>query len=528
MGFREVTMLEIRELLRRYLLGEPKKRIATSVGCDPKTVRRYIAEAAKRGLCVGQDSNVITDELIAAVSAAVRPAPERDFGESWLRCVEQQAFIAKKLAERVRLSKVRRLLARQGVLVPYTTLHRFAADVLGFGRAAVTLPVLDGEPGKELQVDTGWVLTLAPDVKGRRRRLRAFIFTPHLSRYRFVYPIERETTVSAIEACEAAWEFYGGVFHVLVPDNTKAIVEIPDPLSPKLIRAFVEYSQSRGFVIDTARVRHAKDKARVERSVRDVRDDCFGGESLSTLAQGREHAERWCRSEYGMRKHTTTQRLPREHFDHEEKLRLLAAPSDPYDVPHWCEPKVGRDHFAAVAKSLYTLPTQFIGKRLIARADKSLVRFYDHAVLVKTHPRVEPGKRSIDPSDFPPERTPYAMRDVAFLTRTAYEHGPAVGRFAEALFKSPLPWTRMRAVRMLFGLARKFGDQRLNATCDLALAADMTDVHRLERMLKRAAEPTTAPAPTARVIPIGRYLRPPQQYSLALASRPRVPQQGDE
>lgn len=527
MGFREVTMLEIKELLRRHLAGEPKKRIAGNVGCDPKTVRRYIAEAENRGLRVGQDVTALTDELIAAVTAAVSPPPERDFGEAWQRCVEQQAFITKKLEERVRLSKVRRLLSRQGVLVPYSTLHRFAADVLGFGRAAVTLPVLDGEPGKELQVDTGWVLTLMPDITGRRRRLRAFIFTPHLSRYRFVYPIERETTESAIEACEAAWEFYGGVFHVLVPDNTKAIVKIADPVTPKLVQAFVEYSQSRGFVVDTARVRHAKDKARVERSVRDVRDDCFGGESISTVPQGREHAERWCRSEYGMRKHSTTQRLPREHFESEEKPRLLAAPTEPYDVPHWCEPKVGRDHFAVVAKSLYTLPTRFIGKRLIARADKSLVRFYDRSVLIKTHARVEPGKRSIDPSDFPPERTPYAMRDVAFLTRTAHEHGAAVGRFAEALFKSPLPWTSMRAVRMLFGLARKFGDERLNTTCELALAADMTDVHRLERMLKRAAEPPPDPTPSARVIPIGRYLRPPAQYALPLASRGRD-QQGDE
>jgi hypothetical protein len=50
----------------------------------------------------------------------------------------------------VRLSKVRRLLQRQGVTVPYSTLHRFASSELGFGRAQVTLPVIDGEPGEEL------------------------------------------------------------------------------------------------------------------------------------------------------------------------------------------------------------------------------------------------------------------------------------------------------------------------------------------------------------------------------------------
>ena len=54
-------------------------------------------------------------------------------------------------------------------------------------------------------------------------------FTPGVSRYRFVYPCFLETTASAIEACEAAWEFYRGVFRTLIPDNTKAIVNKADP-----------------------------------------------------------------------------------------------------------------------------------------------------------------------------------------------------------------------------------------------------------------------------------------------------------
>jgi hypothetical protein len=81
----------------------------------------------------------------------------------------------------------------------------------------VTVPVADGEPGQELQLDTGWMTYLEADEHGRRRRFKAFIFTPNVSRYRFVYPVGRERTEDAIEACEAAWEFYGRVFHVLRP-----------------------------------------------------------------------------------------------------------------------------------------------------------------------------------------------------------------------------------------------------------------------------------------------------------------------
>jgi len=45
------------------------------------------------------------------------------------------------------------------------------------------------------------------------------------------------------------------VFATVIPDNMKAIVERSDPLEPRLNQAFVEYAQSRGFVIDPARVR---------------------------------------------------------------------------------------------------------------------------------------------------------------------------------------------------------------------------------------------------------------------------------
>jgi hypothetical protein len=214
--------------------------------------------------------------------------------------------------------------------------------------------------------------------------------------------------------------------------------------------------------------------------------------------------------------------MPKEHFETAEKPCLLTAPSAIYDVPVWAEPKVARDHFAQVARSLYSLPTHLIGRTLTARADSMLVRFYDGLELVKTHPRKRPGEKSIDPTDFPAHKTPYAMRDGDFLARQAAEHGEAVGRYALRLLEGPLPWTRLRRVRALLSLCRKYGATRVEETSRLALAADMVDVERLERMLKLAhAPPATAPEPAAQVIPLSRYLRPPGQYALSPASRGR-------
>ena len=113
---------------------------------------------------------------------------------------------------------------------------------------------------------------------------------------------------------------------VLVTDNTKAIVHKADPYHPTLNTTFLEYAQARGFHIDTTRVRRPRDKGRVEKSVRDSQDDCFGGESLPTLFDAVAHAERYCKNECGMRRHSTTQRLPHVHFTASEKPCLLPAP----------------------------------------------------------------------------------------------------------------------------------------------------------------------------------------------------------
>jgi Phage integrase family len=44
--YREVTMIEVKEVLRLRGEGLPKKRIAAQLGLDPKTVRRYLRAAA--------------------------------------------------------------------------------------------------------------------------------------------------------------------------------------------------------------------------------------------------------------------------------------------------------------------------------------------------------------------------------------------------------------------------------------------------------------------------------------------------
>ncbi len=137
--------------------------------------------------------------------------------------------------------KIAELLTRRGVEVPARTVQRYIAEVLGRRRGrGPTVPVADGEPGDELQVDFGRMGFIADPVTGRNRVVHALIFTACFSRHCFVWLTHRQTTADVIAGCEAAWRFFGGVFRTLIPDNLSAVVDAADPLEPRFNQAFVE------------------------------------------------------------------------------------------------------------------------------------------------------------------------------------------------------------------------------------------------------------------------------------------------
>ena len=74
MGFREVSVVEVREVLRGWLEGVGLRKVAERAGVDRKTARRYVDAAVGAGLSREAGAEALNDELVGAVVAAVRPA----------------------------------------------------------------------------------------------------------------------------------------------------------------------------------------------------------------------------------------------------------------------------------------------------------------------------------------------------------------------------------------------------------------------------------------------------------------------
>ena len=83
MVFREVSVIEIREVLRAWLAGKSERAVAAQAGVDRKTGRRYVEAAVAAGLSRGGGEEQLTDELIGQVVSVVRPARPDGHGQGW-------------------------------------------------------------------------------------------------------------------------------------------------------------------------------------------------------------------------------------------------------------------------------------------------------------------------------------------------------------------------------------------------------------------------------------------------------------
>lgn len=526
MPYRELPMIDVKEVLRRWSAGQGDRRIGRETGIDRKTVARYTDAAERLGLKRGAE---LTDERVHGVAQCVQSRPITSPTEEWKEVAQHRERIERWLSgdadtRPLRLTKVHALLVRDHELrASYDTLWRFCTQQLGWRKKTETVRVDDPPPGQEAQVDFGEMGRMLDPETGKVRKLWVLIVTLCFSRYQFVWPTFRQTTEAVCEGLDRAWSFFGAMALSIIPDNMKAIVKDPDAINPTLVAPFLDYVQARGLFVDPARVRAPKDKPRVENQVAYVRESWFDGETFLGIDDARRSAEHWCRNIAGERVHGTTRRVPRETFESIEKPAMRPAPDSPFDVPMWIESaKVHPDHHIQVAHALYSVPTRYLRKHVRVRADKMQVKIYFGTELIKVHPRKGPGGRSTDPNDYPADKAVYALRDVDALVAKSKERGVHIGIYAERLLGGPLPWSKMRQAYALLGLCQKYGDGRVEAICQSALAFDVVSVPRIAAMLKSAAKPIAPADGQGKVVqlPLPRFARPAADFeTLARSSK---------
>ena len=445
MAYREVTRVDIQEIIRRWQAGEGYRRVASGTGLSRNTVRKYLSAAKAEG--IARDGAVPSDDQLSRLAVIGQPGPRQaetpseDLLAPWADQIYQWLT-----GDRLQLTRIHELLLGRGCPASYRSLRRFIQKRNWRKPGGATVRMEDTPPGEVAEVDFGRLgLFYDPDT-GRRRAVWALIVVLGYSRHCFVWPTYGQKLEDVIAGLESAWAFFGGIPPLLGHRQFPAGGGGSRRVASRLHRGFLEYSQRRGFIADAARVRHPKDKPKVERGVQYVRERFFKGADFRDLSHVREEASRWCRDVAGLRVHGTTRRKPLVVFQDEERHALIPWDGEPYEIADWRNAKVHQDHHIQCQQALYSVPSALCppGQRVEIRVDSKLVHIYHRGRLVKTHVRQPKGGRATDPEDYPVELSAYTTRALDRIKHSAAKLGLAVAEFADRLSDVPLPWARIR------------------------------------------------------------------------------------
>jgi transposase len=490
----------VTEILIHWHAGRSISEVAASLGIDRKTIRKYVAPAVAAGLHPGGAPVAASDwaELVRGWFPGLVDTRLRQV--TWPEIGRHHETIRQLLAAGVTQATIhQRLRDEHGLAASVASLRRYVAAMLPeeLRRGQVVVLREEVPPGEEAQIDYGYLGVWVDPVGGRRRRVWAFVMVLACSRHLFVRPVLTMDQRAWTEAHVAAFEFFGGVPRRLVPDNLRTGVDRPDLYDPKINRAYAELAGHYGVLVDPARARKPRDKARVERPMPYVRDSFWRGREFHSLEQMQHEALRWCREVAGQRSCRPLQgAAPAAVFAAVEAAALLPLPTRPFVLATWSTAKVGPDIHAKVGKTLYSIPWRYLGQRLDARQTPTTVQFFHQGQLVATHPWKPAGKQT-DLGHYPPEKVAFRMRTPTWCRDRAAEVGPACVALIGALLEVNALF-RLRAAQGVLALAGKrgVGAARLEAACAKAIAAGDPSYRTVKGILAAHAETQPTPPPT--------------------------------
>jgi transposase len=485
-------MRKTREILRlKYEVGLTNHQIAASLHLSHVCVGNYLRRARQAG--VGW------------------PIPETLDDEQ----LEQQMRAAPPVREPRRylppMAEVHRELQRKGVTLQLVWEEYRRDHPDGYGRsqfwaayqrfAAQLEPALrqPHPAGERTFVDwAGMTIPLADPQTGQTRPAYLFVAVLGASNYTFAEAFENMQLPCWIEAHVHAFEYFGGVTRLVVPDNPKTGTTHACRYEPKLNRSYEELAAHYGTVILPARARKPQDKAKVEEAVQNaerrilaaLRDQKFF--SLAELNAAIRH-------ELAALNARPFQKLPgsrAEAFAQLDQPALKPLPPTRYELALWRKAKVNIDYHIQVDWHNYSVPYRLTQETVEVRLSLRTVEVFHRGQRVALHPRShQSGGFTTDPAHRPKAHQRHLEWTPARLIGWAQNQvGPQCAAAVSYILEhKPHPEQGYRSCLGLMRLSRHHGRTRLEQACQRALLLEVCSYRSIKSILDTKLE--TQPVP---------------------------------
>jgi len=206
---RRTNMLKAREILRLDKAGLSLRDIAQAAGCGKTTVSEVLARAEKAKLSWPIDLN--DKELMSMLYPPALKSPT--FPEPDMEYVFYE--MNKKAVTLMLLWEEYKAKFPNGLMY-----SQFCSRYREFKKANRLTMHIEHKAGEEMQVDwAGYIIPYVDRQTGETRSAYIFVAVLPASAYPFVYAYSHRRLANWIDAHIRAFEYYGGVPAILIPDN---------------------------------------------------------------------------------------------------------------------------------------------------------------------------------------------------------------------------------------------------------------------------------------------------------------------
>lgn len=478
-------MQQFRQIIVQMRFGQSDRALASTGLCGRRKAAE-IRDRAKQAGWLDPDIPLPGDEVLARVLA-----PSSGRSDDIPDCLKPwQDEIRNWHEEGVVGTTIYRALVRKyGFSGSYATVNRFLKRLK---RPKVTT-VLDFKPAESAQVDFGQGPKITDAITGEVVKTWIFAMVLSWSRHLYAELVLNQKVETWLMCHRRAFEWFDGVPQRLIIDNAKCAIVKACYFDPQVQRSYGECAEGYGFMISPCPVNDPKKKGRIESGVKLVKNSFVPTREFRSLMDGNEQLKTWLMEEAGQRCHGTTREKPLTLFAEEQPL-LAPLPTDVPVMGTWTTVKLHGDCHVQFEKCRYSAPYAYVGKSLDLRATLTLIELFHQQTLVAVHSRLfQPGKRSTNPDHLPPEDRAFRMRDPQWCLTQAKRIGDHCHALIEALFQDRV-LDNLRAAQGIVALSKTYGNQRLDAACERALAFDNIRYQAVKSILHNGFDKAPLPS----------------------------------
>jgi transposase len=399
-------------------------------------------------------------------------------------CEAHRTQIVNRLSQGLSAQRIYQdLVTEHGFTGSYYSVRRF---VRRLGQAT-ELPVrrLECAPGEEVQVDFGRGAFVVND-QGRRRPHVFRIVLSH-SRKGYSEVVPRQTTEAFLRCLENAFWHFGGVPRRIVLDNLRAAVTQADWFDPELNPKVQAFARHYGTVFLPTKPYTPRHKGKVERGIGYVQGNALKGRTFASLDAENHFLADWEQHVADTRIHGTTRRHVGLVFRDIERPALLPLPLARFPCFEEAARTVHRDGHVELRRAYYSVPPEYLGRRVWVRWDGRLVRIFNTRMApIAVHVQHEPGRFSTQSAHIASAKINSVERGAAWLLGRVRRLGPEATRWAEGVLQAR-GVEGVRVLQGLLSLANRYSVLQLERACRSAAAHGAYRLRTVRQLIDRQA-----------------------------------------